>query len=65
MPSLNIITGEYSIYTQYHRQHSIMCISHINFCDCYRSAQMQSLRRAAACHSPRTAHDGVASASAA
>eukprot|EP00965_Chrysotila_dentata_P033028 1100482-Pleurochrysis_carterae.AAC.1 len=41
MPSLNIIIGDNSIYTHYSRQNSIMCISHINFCDRYRIAQMQ------------------------
>eukprot|EP00965_Chrysotila_dentata_P198776 6179014-Pleurochrysis_carterae.AAC.1 len=65
MPSLNIIIGEYSIYTHYSRQNSILCISRINFCNCYRIAQTQISRRAPARPSPRTAHGVVASASAA
>eukprot|EP00965_Chrysotila_dentata_P237253 6201785-Pleurochrysis_carterae.AAC.1 len=42
-----------------------MCISHINFCGGYRSAQVHIRRRVAACHFPRTAHDVAANASAA
>eukprot|EP00965_Chrysotila_dentata_P150041 4955600-Pleurochrysis_carterae.AAC.2 len=65
MPSLNLTIGEYIIYTQDRRQNSIMCISHIDSCDRYRSTHVQNLPRAAARHSARTAHDVVASASAA
>eukprot|EP00965_Chrysotila_dentata_P095380 3152759-Pleurochrysis_carterae.AAC.1 len=50
---------------QYSRQNIIMCISRINFRDRYGFAQVQILRRVATRHSSRTAHDVVASASAA
>eukprot|EP00965_Chrysotila_dentata_P125349 4144605-Pleurochrysis_carterae.AAC.2 len=42
-----------------------MCRSQINFCDDYRFSQVQIRRRVAARHFPRSAHDVVASASAA
>eukprot|EP00965_Chrysotila_dentata_P144764 4781606-Pleurochrysis_carterae.AAC.1 len=47
------------------RQNSTMCKSHIKFRARYGSAQVQILRRVAARHSSHTAHDVVASASAA